>query len=252
MSEIDSEDKLRQVAARLLAERDSFKRAMDRSLAELQSIKVKGSSRPSRLDEPAQIATLRASFPARYAGAIAVSGRVGAGKHDVAEGLAALLGWKHASFGRYVRREAIARDRPLQRHDLQTLGDELIEELGWELFVRNTVTSAGVEIGKEPFVVDGVRHVDALSALQKLLDPWRVVLLFLDVDDTRRRTRLVAEGVAPEAVPIIERHDTEEDVSDGDLLKAADHVLTSDGQTALSQAVSGLTRIAPVLTRRAP
>jgi cytidylate kinase len=241
------DDPLRGVAKRVGKEREHFMRTMDSSLATLKAINVTGRgdrAGPQLSDEATK---LRRTLPRDFRGAIAIGGRVGSGKYFLADQLADTLGWKHASFGRYVRGKAVAQERPLQLPELQALGVELIEGEGWDAFVRNAVDFAGVRIGEEPFIIDGVRHVAALETLRKLLNKGRVILIYLDADDESRHARLAAEGVAAEVVPRIDKHDTEEDVRDGDLIQRADHVVRGDLRSAFAQTVAALVKIAPAL-----
>jgi cytidylate kinase len=197
-----------------------------------------------------QLERLKQLMPNNFRGVVAVAGKVGAGKHQLAEELATELGFKHASFGQYVRGEAKRRDVSLQRRNLQDLGDQLISEQGWDQFVRNTLKEAGVEPGEGPVVVDGVRHLKAREMLRDIYKPQPVITFFLDTDDQHRFARLESEGVRPDELEEIEHHPTEEDTHDGDLEKIADQVLGPDEAEAYRQAIVGLARIVPALAVR--
>jgi hypothetical protein len=245
-------DSLRELARRVGDERDSFRESIDASLAALEGVPVPGKAARQPLSHGLfvddELRLLRQRFPRDFRGGIALSGRVGSGKHYIAEQLVVLLGYKYASFGRYVRHEALRRGRPLQLTELQALGDELIGELGWPAFVKNTLDQARVEPGEDAFVIDGVRHLDAYTTLKELVHPQPLILFFFDTTDERRHQRLRAEGVDAGQLEQIEQHDTEEDVTDGDLMRVSDQILRGDEIGALRQAVIGLTKIAPALS----
>ncbi len=143
---------------------------------------------------------------------LALAGRTKAGKSTIARALGERLGWPWASFGEYVREEAQRTGRTDAREDLQELGAELIAGLGWEEFCRRTLAYAGLDSDSAPCIVEGVRHIEALTALRDLFTAVRVYLVHVDVPDEERERRLQAEGIARERASAWERHSTERDV----------------------------------------
>jgi adenylate kinase family enzyme len=144
---------------------------------------------------------------------VALSGRTKSGKSTVAEALADHLGWPSASFGNFVRSEAASRGIGETREELQDLGEALIEDLGWEEFCLRTLCHVELEGSSVPCIVDGVRHVDALTTLRKIFQPVPVHLVHLEVPDELRDARLATDGVSGEQGKKWEEHSTERDVA---------------------------------------
>lgn len=143
---------------------------------------------------------------------LAFAGAIASGKTTLSREVASTLGWSRVSFGDAVRQEAMRRGLDtLGREVLQSLGDELIAQ-GWEPFCRRVLTQAMWEAG-QPLVVDGIRHVEALDMLRRLVSPLRVRLVFVGVAPTERQERLRSRGVNVEAQVRLDNHATEADVA---------------------------------------
>lgn len=145
---------------------------------------------------------------------VALSGRTKAGKSTIARALGERLHWPCASFGDYVREEARSTGRGDAREDLHELGTELIATLGWEEFFRRTLAQAGLDKDSVPCIVEGIRHLDALTTLHALFLPVPVYLVHLDVPDKERERRFQAEGIASQRAAGWDQHSTERDVAE--------------------------------------
>jgi cytidylate kinase len=161
---------------------------------------------------------------------IAFAGRMGAGKSSVSAALAADLGWKFASFGRFVRKTATSRGVEHTRESLQTIGEEL-EASDPARFCRTVLDDAEWHPA-ESVVVEGIRHVSILDALKSLVAPQKVFLVYLEAPDELRRARLQERG-AQEAhyLARAETHSTERDVI-AELPQLADLVLSTEAAEA--------------------
>jgi hypothetical protein len=142
---------------------------------------------------------------------IAISGRLRAGKTTLAHCLAEVLSCPQASFGDYVRAKASERGLPDDRATLQDLGERLIANEGWPAFCEHALALAGAGPGTVPIVVEGVRHVDALSTLRELFAPVRVVLVHIDADEHVRSARMQHEIQGEKQLTAVEGHSTEQD-----------------------------------------
>jgi cytidylate kinase len=170
------------------------------------------------------------------AGCVAISGRIGAGKSTVAGELSSRLGWPKASFGGYVRAQATARGLSNERGVLQELGQGLIDEYGFDAFVGKVLDDAGIDPAA-PFVIEGVRHVAVLEALQRATGP-APVLVYLEAPDDERAQRVRAREGTNAPVEMWERHETERDVT-GELPARADLVLRASGAAVAAEAIAG-------------
>ena len=161
---------------------------------------------------------------------VALSGRTLSGKSSVTRVLSERLGWPSVSFGDFVRAEAAERGLPDSREVLQDLGQDLISELGWEDFCVATLDNAGLDSKSAPCIIEGVRHVDALSALRSAFSPASVLHVHLDVSDELRAVRLEAAGIPEVQGEEWEEHMTERDVAEI-LPEEADLRVTVTGQS---------------------
>jgi dephospho-CoA kinase len=119
---------------------------------------------------------------------LAFSGRMGSGKSTISKYVADALGWKKASFGEYIRSFAKAQGLEPSREVLQELG-ELLVNRGPEDFCRSLLLHYQWSSG-EPLVIEGVRHVAVLRALQKLVAPLALRLVHIELSEKTRRERL--------------------------------------------------------------
>jgi hypothetical protein len=87
------------------------------------------------------------------------------------------------------------------------LGSTAIGE-GWDAFCRNVLEDAGWARG-EGVVVDGVRHIEGLETLAKVVGPLRVYLLYVEVDEEVRGTRIAMKTGGMTDVTAIDQHETE-------------------------------------------
>lgn len=128
----------------------------------------------------------------------AFGGRIASGKSTLATAVADRLDMPCVSFGDAVRAEAARRGLPAHRATLQGLGDELIAA-GWDAFVDTVVRQAHWD-GMEPLVVDGVRHVEAVRALERRCAPHPVVVVFIEAAPDQRAQRLARRGVGDQDI----------------------------------------------------
>lgn len=178
----------------------------------------------------------------------ALSGAIGSGKTSVSRALSVELGWPRCAFGDQVRSEARMRGLdPSQRDVLQELGKELVA-CDPEAFCRATLDQAGGQ--GMSLVLDGVRHIEILEIVRRVVEPAPVVLVYLDVIKSQREARLASAGRDQEKSLIeLDRHSTECQVRDR-IREAADLVI--DGSKPLPQLVQELRIFAAASNRVGP
>jgi len=116
------------------------------------------------------------------------------------------------------------------REVLATVGGELIESQGWDQFCRNVLKSGSWKHGSG-LVIDGIRHIEAIEQLEKILFPMRTFLVHLElVGSDVSSQRQDGKGIDPSG--ITEQHSTERQVV-LDLPKHADLVLAADLSVAV-------------------
>lgn len=141
---------------------------------------------------------------------IAISGRIASGKSSLADALAKKTGWPLASFGAYVRVEAVRRGLSASRESLQAVGAELVES-GPDAFVRIVLGHFGWRPG-HPLVIEGVRHVTILDAIRRVVAPITVSHIHVVAKEADRRERLARRGEGEGQLTSVEMHSTERDV----------------------------------------
>lgn len=141
--------------------------------------------------------------------AVGFAGAIGSGKTTVATAVHRLLG---GVFGDYVRAEARCRGLAEAREALQDLGEALIAERGWDGFCQDTLAHFCWRPG-DLVVIDGVRHVEVVTTLRRLVSPERFALVFVTADDETLVDRLKHEGLADDRRRArVEAHSTESQV----------------------------------------
>jgi dephospho-CoA kinase len=120
------------------------------------------------------------------------SGPTASGKSSISKAIAETLGWTRVSFGDYVRNVALEHGLPVTREVLQGIGASLVDA-GSHQFCERVLEWSGWKAGS-PLIVDGIRHRAVATDLQNLVSPTRFVLVYVDLDEATRTTRLVARG----------------------------------------------------------
>ena len=139
--------------------------------------------------------------------------------------LAQQLGAPKVSFGDAVRREANRLGLAENREALQNLGDSMITA-GWDAFCELTVAAAG-EPATDILVVDGVRHLGAISGLSRIAAPSATFVVFIDAPWERRLSWLHARGISTEEALAADSHSNEAEVTE--VRRVADLVIMNDG-----------------------
>jgi dephospho-CoA kinase len=167
--------------------------------------------------------------------AVAFAGKIGSGKTTVTTALAKALGWPRASFGDFVRKVARERGVPETRRNLQELGTRLLESDAFD-FCNSVLSSSGWRTG-ENLIMDGLRHVETVEIIRKLVQPAVLKIVSVSVSEATRAHRLRNRGES--GVASIEAHSSEQQVTSV-LQKHAD--LEIDGDRPLEIIVAELLR----------
>ena len=120
---------------------------------------------------------------------VCFSGKIGSGKSSISRGLSKALRRPRVGFGDYLRTELQRRGGdPECRSELQDIGQSLVEQ-DPEGFSQSVLSLARFQPGGD-LLVDGIRHLEILSIVQRLVWPSRVRLIYLCTDETMRFERL--------------------------------------------------------------
>jgi dephospho-CoA kinase len=158
---------------------------------------------------------------------IALSSRIGAGKSTIAKAVSERLGWPRVSFGHYVTEVARTHGMQESRARLQELGESLVKQDAAG-FTKAVLSRISFRSGA---VVDGVRHIEILHALQTVAAPLSVQLIYVETDEQVRIQRLTERGMTPDEIRAADSHSTEVQMR-GALLENAGFRARGDGDTS--------------------
>lgn len=174
---------------------------------------------------------------------IALAGRIQAGKTTVAKTLSATLHSKRASFGDYFRIMAQrAGIDPTDRAKLQELGASVVAASPVSL-CEDLLRSVKWHPG-ETLIIDGIRHLEILNILRRLVAPMRLVLVYVRRDAARLSS--LHQSSDEESLTVFEKHSTE---IQNDVLCAMSDITVS-GEAKVDQIVEGLLRLIGDLPKR--
>ncbi|MCC5625994.1 hypothetical protein, partial [Nostoc sp. CHAB 5715] len=106
--------------------------------------------------------------------------------------------------------------------------DELAAASDFEEFSRQVIAAAKWD-GNSQLVIDGIRHVEALSAVCKIVSPIPLVLIYIDIDKTVQINRFKArDGLTENDLREYEGHQTELAVATA-LRQAANFIVDGNG-----------------------
>jgi cytidylate kinase len=151
----------------------------------------------------------------------AFSGPSKSGKTTLGRRLARDLGLPFASFGDYVRKEAGRKglSNP-SSEQLQATG-QLLARTDMRDFCKAVLEEARFVVG-QGLIVDGVRHLSALSTLKALIPQQPVKLVYLESSLAERIER---SSLSPDQLQRIDAHSVESEASA--IKNAADFVLNT-------------------------
>jgi dephospho-CoA kinase len=165
------------------------------------------------------------------------SGPIASGKSALSNKLAQTFHWSRVSFGDYVRSVADTRKMPKTREVLQAIGTELVAS-DLEKFCNSVLEQVSWQHG-QPLIIDGIRHINVLKTLQKLVAPMELYLIFITIDEAVQANRLIERGPNELlALQALELDATEQQV--GTYLRdKADFVV--DGSRSIEEATQDVT-----------
>lgn len=138
---------------------------------------------------------------------VSFAGAIASGKTTLTVEVARLLNCKRVSFRDQVRAIALKRGKEPSRENLQAIGEQLVT-YDIENFCR-AVLKQGVWKPGRSLVVDGIRHKEVLDTLKMIVAPAKLVLVFIDVNQSTLRERIEDRALSNREIDDIRQHSTE-------------------------------------------
>jgi len=123
---------------------------------------------------------------------IYVAGKICSGKSTLAKKIAEHTGYPLISFGGILKDHLVRSDLPVTRESLQRIGQELINQLDYEGFLRWSIEHSPQIQWNGPLIVDGLRHGTIYTRLVVLFP--RGVLVYCVCDLRTQLARLMARS----------------------------------------------------------
>ena len=144
---------------------------------------------------------------------IYVAGKICSGKSTLAKEIASFTGYQVISFGTIIKEYLVQNGQPVTREILQSAGQELINQFGYDGFLRWSIEHSSKSRWNSSLIVDGLRHAGIYRCL---LDMFPLSLLvYCDCSPTTQLKRIITRDhiSANEAQGIL-CHETEQHISE--------------------------------------
>lgn len=156
-------------------------------------------------------------------------GRIASGKSTTAEALRQRFDGSVVSFGRAISQIARERGIPINRPELQKLGQDLVDNAP-DFLISRTLDVIGVDdLTNRVRIVDGLRHLTIMEDIKRMFVNWSTVTVYIDLPVSECIKRAEARGIDKAEYLRYETHETELDVHDK--LKAASDVVIDGFRT---------------------
>lgn len=147
---------------------------------------------------------------------ICVAGKICSGKSTLAKRIAEHTGYTLVSFGGVLKDHLVKSDLPVTRESLQRIGQELIDQLGYDGFLQWSIEHSPQIQWNGPLIVDGLRHGVVYTRLVEMFP--RSVLVYCVCDLEMQLARLMArDQISENEARRILSHETEQYVSELEL-----------------------------------
>jgi len=144
---------------------------------------------------------------------ICVAGKICSGKSTLARKIAEYTDYPLISFGGILKDHLIKSDLPITRESLQRIGQELIDQLGYDKFLRWSIEHSPQIQWDQSLIVDGLRHGAIYTHLVERFP--HSVLVYCVCDQETQIARLIARDQISEGeARRILSHETEQYVSE--------------------------------------
>lgn len=138
---------------------------------------------------------------------ICVAGKISSGKSTLAKVMSSQIGFPIVSFGGILRDYSMINGLPSKRTNLQRFGQEIIDQFGFEGFIKWTISHSAVSWDGS-LIIDGLRHKEIYEHILNMFP--QTLLVYCDCDLETQISRTVArDGIGENEAKQILSHETE-------------------------------------------
>lgn len=144
---------------------------------------------------------------------VCIADKIACGKSTITEAIALHTGFPRISFGNVLREYSEEQDLPQTREALQDLGQEILDEYGYEGFLEWTIEHSPNINWNGPLLIDGLRHPVIYECILEMF--LSTILVYCNCNVQMQIDRIVARDriTKEEALKIIS-HPTEKYIQD--------------------------------------
>lgn len=144
---------------------------------------------------------------------IYVAGKICSGKSTLAKKIAEHTGYPLISFGEILKDHLVKSDLPATRESLQRIGQELLNQLGYEGFLQWSIKHSPQIQWNSSLIVDGLRHGAIYSRLVEMF-PHSILVYCVCGPQTQLARLMTRDQINEDAARRILSHETEQCVSE--------------------------------------
>ena len=139
---------------------------------------------------------------------ICIAGKIACGKSTVAKEITVYTGFPRISFGDILRNYSQEHDIPQTREALQDLGQKILDQHGYEGFLKWAMNNSPNTDWNGSLVIDGLRHVAVYESIVELFP--ETILVYCSCDPEVQVNRILSRDkiTKEEAIKIVS-HPTE-------------------------------------------
>lgn len=143
---------------------------------------------------------------------IFLAGGTCSGKSMLAERIAKLTGYQVTSFGSIVREYASKTGQSTIIRNLQYIGQELIDKLGYDGFLQWTIRQSPNVRWDQNLILDGVRHLEIYNCLNRMF-PNNILIYCACNKETQLERLMNRDGLSINEAQNILSHNLEKLIS---------------------------------------
>jgi len=139
---------------------------------------------------------------------ICIAGKIACGKSTVSEVIMRHFGFPKVSFGDILRKYSLIQNLPQTREVLQNLGQKILDQCGYDGFLKWVMDNSPNIDWNGPLIIDGLRHIPVYEHIVELFP--ETILVYCKCDVRTQINRIVSrDKITKEETIKIVSHSTE-------------------------------------------